>query len=86
MERKWKYCIVLNNGSDDLVESVDKEDPVDGLPLCQDYNAAKWFDSPEELLKWVHTKTSLSVENEDFHIEGHYKTIKFQEKENNGIN
>lgn len=76
MERKWKYYIVLNNEHEDLVESVDKEDLENGLPLCQDYNTAKWFDSPGELLEWVKNKTSLSIENEDFHIEGHYETIK----------
>lgn len=77
--KKWKYYIVLNNGEDDLVESVDQEDPVDGLPLCQDYNVAKWFNSPDDLLKWVQTKTSLSLENDDFHIEGHYEIIKYDD-------
>jgi hypothetical protein len=76
MERKWKYYIVLNNDREDLIEETENEDPVNGLPLCQDYTIAKCFDSPEELLEWVEDKTSLSIENEDFHIEGHYETIK----------
>ena len=79
MEKGWKYYIVLNNGKDDIVESCDSEDPVNGLPLCQDYNVGKWFDTPEELIEWVKTKTSLSIEREDFHIEGHYETIRYDD-------
>lgn len=37
MERKWKYYIVLNNDREDLIEETENEDPVNGLPLCQDY-------------------------------------------------
>ena len=56
---KWRYYIVLNNDTNDLVEDVETSD---GLPLCSDYAVAKWFDSSEELNKWVSEKTSLSLE------------------------
>lgn len=71
----WKYYIVVNNATNDLVEG---EETTDGLPLCSDYAVAKWFDSPEELNKWVAENTTLSLENADYHIEGHYETIKYQ--------
>ena len=72
MQHKWKYFIILNNDklSHNIVEcgeTVDKE-----LPLCCDFSIAINFDSPEELQKWVKDHTSLSLENGDYHIEGHY--------------
>lgn len=72
MQHKWKYFIILNDGSfpNDIIES---KETVDGeLPLCCDFNIAINFDSPEELQKWVKDYTSLSLENGDYHIEGHY--------------
>lgn len=72
MNRQWKYFIALNNDKWDYVEG---EQTPDGLPIGNDFTLAKWFDSPEELLEWVKEHTSLSVENEEFHIEGHYVKI-----------
>lgn len=47
MKCKWKYFIVLNNESNDLVEEkIDDE-----LLVCCDVTVAKSFDSTEELLK-----------------------------------
>ena len=70
---EWKYYIVLNNNTNDLVEEAETSD---GLPICSDYAVAKWFDSPEKLNKWVSKNTSLSLENEEYHIEGHVEIIK----------
>lgn len=77
VEYKWKYYIVLNNDKNDLVEDGEVETS-DGLPLCSDYAAARWFDSPEELNEWVSTNTTLSLENVDYHIEGHYEKIRYE--------
>ena len=72
MKCSWKYFIVLNDkdhfGS--IVEA--KEVPGDGLPVCVDFNVAIFFRSPEELNEWVKKNTSLSLDNGDYHIEGHY--------------
>lgn len=75
MKCEWKYFIILNDkerfGS--IVE--DAEVPGDGLPICVDFTVAKSFSSPEELNFWVKEHTSLELENEDYHIEGHYLPI-----------
>lgn len=46
--------------------------PGDGIPLCVDFNIAISFNTPEELNDWVENNTSLSLDNGDYHIEGHY--------------
>ena len=72
MIKNWKYFIILNDkdrfGS--IVESA--EVPGDGIPLCVDFNIAISFNTPEELNDWVKNNTSLSLDNGDYHIEGHY--------------
>lgn len=72
MKCSWKYFIILNdkNHFGSIVEAA--EIPGDGLPICDDVNAAISFQSPEELNEWVKKNTSLSVENGDCHIEGQY--------------
>lgn len=75
MNKRWKYFIVLNNDECDYVED---EQTRDGLPVGSDFSFAKGFDTPEELLGWVEEHTTLSVEDEDFHIEGHYVIINFE--------
>lgn len=71
MKCKWKYFIVLNNESNDLVEEkIDDE-----LLVCCDVTVAKSFDSTEELLKWVKNNTDLKVDNGDFKIEGQYLPV-----------
>ena len=78
MENNWKYYIVLNDSKYDLNNIVEyKESPGDGLPLCLDISVAMNFDSPEQLIAWVKENTSLSIENGDFHIEGHYLKEEF---------
>ena len=72
MKKQWKYFIALNNDSWDYVEG---EETPDGLPIGNDFSVAKWFDSPDELNEWVSNHTSLSIENEEYHIEGHYVTV-----------
>lgn len=74
VEQKWKYYIVLNNDTYDLVEGAETSD---GLPLCSDYTVAKWFHNPDELNQWVSENTTLSLENEDYHIEGHCEIIRY---------
>lgn len=72
MNKSWKYFIVLNY-KEQLGGFVEgKELMGDGLPLCVDFNVAISFKSPEELNEWVKKNTSLSLENGDYHIEGHY--------------
>ena len=71
MKCKWKYFIVLNNESNDLVEEkIDDE-----LLVCCDVTVAKSFDSTEELLKWVKNNTDLKADNGDFKIEGQYLPV-----------
>lgn len=71
MKCKWKYFIVLNNESNDLVEEkVDDE-----LLVCCDVTVAKSFNSTEELLKWVKNNTDLKADNGDFKIEGQYLPV-----------
>lgn len=71
MKCKWKYFIVLNNESNDLVEEkIDDE-----LLVCCDVTVAKSFDSVEELLKWVKNNTDLKADNGDFKIEGQYLPV-----------
>ena len=72
MKKQWKYFIALNNDKWDYVED---EETSDGLPIGNDFSSAKWFDSPNELNDWVRNHTTLSYENEDYHIEGHYVTV-----------
>ena len=73
MGKIWKYFIVLNDPKCELSNIVqNKGYSGNGLPLCQDFSIAINFDSPEQLLTWVKSNTQLSIENEDFHIEGHY--------------
>lgn len=75
----WRYFIVLNDKEQfgNIVEGAEVFD--DGLPLCVDFNIAISFKSPEELNDWVKKNTSLSVENGDYHIEGHYLSDDFYE-------
>lgn len=71
MKCKWKYFIVLNNDSNDLVEEkIDDE-----LLVCCDVTVAKSFDSTEELLKWVKNNTDLKADNGDFKIEVQYLPV-----------
>ena len=70
MKCEWRYFIVLNNDKEDIVEG--KEVPDDGIPVCNDFMVAKYFLSPEELVKWVKENTSLILDEGDYHIEGHY--------------
>lgn len=71
MKCKWKYFIVLNNESNDLVEEkIDDE-----LLVCCDVTVAKSFNTPEELLKWVKNNTDLKADNGDFKIEGQYLPV-----------
>lgn len=70
MKCEWRYFIVLNNDKEDIVEG--KEVPSDGIPVCNDFMVAKYFLSPEELVKWVNENTSLVLEEGEYHIEGHY--------------
>lgn len=74
MKCEWRYFIVLNN-RDDLNNIVEFSETPNGLPLCQDFSVAINFKTPEKLNKWVSENTSLSVENEDYHIEGHYLRV-----------
>lgn len=72
MEHRWRYFVVLNN-NDCIHNIVEYAETADGeLPLCCDFTVAINFDSPEELILWVTEHTSLSYENNDYHIEGHY--------------
>lgn len=70
MKCKWRYFVVINNDKEDIVEG--KEVPGDGIPVCNDFTVAKYFLSPEELVKWVKKNTSLILEEGEYHIEGHY--------------
>ena len=70
----WRYFIVLNN-KNDLNNIVESSETPNGLPLCQDFSVAINFKTPEELNKWVSENTSLSVENEDYHIERYYLRV-----------
>lgn len=72
MKRKYKYFIILNSHDfpHNIVEYKEKADCE--FPLCCDLNIAINFDSPEKLQKWVKENTSLSIENNNYHIEGHY--------------
>lgn len=70
MKCEWRYFIVLNNDKEDIVES--REVPSDGIPVCNDFTVAKYFLSPEELVKWTKENTSLVLEEGEYHIEGHY--------------
>ena len=72
MVKSWKYFIVLNDKDrfGNLVEAA--EVPGDGLPICVDLNVAINFSTPDELNEWVTQHTSLSLDDGDYHIEGHY--------------
>lgn len=72
MKKQWKYFIALNKDRWDYVEG---EETPDGLPIGNDFSMAKWFDSPDELNKWVRDHTTLSIEKEEYHIEGHYVIV-----------
>ena len=74
MKYNWRYFIVLNN-RENLNNIVEFKQTPDGLPVCQDFSVAINFETPEELNEWVRENTNLSVENGDYHIEGHYLRI-----------
>lgn len=76
VKHKWKYYIIYNNTKDFLNNIVEGAETPDGLPLCCDFSVAISFDSPEELNEWVENNTTLSLENFEYHIEGHYETIR----------
>lgn len=76
MKNTWKYFIVLNDtkyGTNNIVENQDWAG--EGLPLCQDFTVAINFDSPEKLIRWVKESTNLSIEEGEFHIEGHFLPV-----------
>ena len=70
MQHKWKYFIILNDGSfpNDM---IDMKETVDGeLPLCCDFNIAINSDSRKNYRSGLKDYTSLSLENSDSRIEG----------------
>lgn len=72
VKHNWRYFIILNS-CDFPHNIVESKETADGeLPLCCDLNVAINFDSPEKLQKWEKENTSLSMENCEYHIEGHY--------------
>lgn len=71
MGKSWRYFIALNEEKN-FGSYVEGRETLDGIPICEDFNVAISFCSPEELNLWVQKNTSLSLDNSDYHIEGHY--------------
>lgn len=72
LKHEWKYFIVLNN-KNSYGEFVEDVEYAGEIPCCGDVKVVKSFKTPEMLLEWVKKNTpSLTIENNDFKIEGQY--------------
>lgn len=67
----WRFFIELYK-DDCYGNFVEAAETSDGLPICCDLNAAKFFYSVGELNTWVKYNTSLCAEKEEYGIKGVY--------------